>query len=209
MTLMMLALTAASAYMLPTVPANRRCPDRASHHGGPARTPCIQAFAEDGPAMAPSTFAEDGPAMAPSTAALSRIQPLTTILELERAVTNAQQAGRILVVKVYAPWCAACKVIEPRYRRAASSNLEVDFCEVNWVKAKPLCKHSGVENLPTGMVFKDGKKVEHSSLRPSEFKGFMSRLADHAEPEALGAAAPDTGSATRLELDNWVAAYNF
>lgn len=147
--------------------------------------------------------------MAPSTAALSRIQPLTTVLELERAVTNAQKAGRLLVVKVYAPWCAACKVIEPKYRRAASSNVEVDFYEVNFVQAKPLCKHSGVENLPTGMIFKDGKKVEHSSLRPSEFKGFMSRLAEHAEPEALGTAAPDTGLAARLKLENWVAAYNF
>ena len=200
-TMMMLALTVASAYMLPTVPAHRRCPDRASlstapHHGCPARTPYIQAFAEDG-------------AMAPSTAALSRIQPLTTVLELERAVTNAQQAGRLLVVKVHAPWCAACKVIEPRYRRAASSNLEVDFCEVNFVQAKLLCKHSGVENLPTGMIFKDGKKVEHSSLRPSEFKGFMSRLAEHAEPEALGATAPDTGLAARLKLESWVAAYDF
>merc|ERR1712129_575139 len=100
---------------------------------------------------------------APSTAALSRIQPLTTVLELERAVTNAQQAGRILVVKVHAPWCAACKVIEPRYRRAASSNLEVDFCEVNFVQAKLLCKHGGVENLPTGR----STSARSTSCRPS------------------------------------------
>merc|ERR1719483_871143 len=86
---------------------------------------------------------------------------------------------------------------------------DFDFYEVTFVQAKPLCKHSGVENLPTGMIFKDGKKVEHSSLRPSEFKGFMSRLAEHAEPEALGATAPDTGLAARLKLENWVAAYNF
>ena len=92
-----------------------------------------------------------------SIAALSRIQPLTTVLELEQAVANAQQAGRLLVVKAYAPWCSACKVIEPKYKRAASSNLEVDFCEIDFVQAKALCKHCGVEKLPTGMIFKDGK----------------------------------------------------
>ena len=201
--MMMLTVTAASAYMLPTVPAHRRCPDRASlstaptHHGCPARTPYIQAFAEDGPAMAPST------------AALSRVQPLTTILELEGAVSRAQKAGRLLVVKVYAPWCAACKVLEPKYRRAAASHPEIDFYEVNFVQAKQLCKRSGVESLPTGMIFKDGKKVEHSCLKPSAFKEFMSRLAEHAEPEALEAAAPDTSLAARLDLENWVAAYEF
>eukprot|EP00964_Phaeocystis_antarctica_P057254 scaffold33859_cov64-Phaeocystis_antarctica.AAC.3 len=201
--MMMLTVTAASAYMLPTVPAHRRCPDRASlstaptHHSRPARTPYIQAFAEDGPAMAPST------------AALSRVQPLTTILELEGAVSRAQKAGRLLVVKVYAPWCAACKVLEPKYRRAAASHPEIDFYEVNFVQAKQLCKRSGVESLPTGMIFKNGKKVEHSCLKPSAFKEFMSRLAEHAEPEALEAAAPDTSLAARLDLENWVAAYEF
>ena len=114
--------------------------------------------------------------MAPSIAALSRIQPLTTVLELEEAVVNAQQAGRLLVVKAYAPWCSACKVIEPKYKRAASSNLEVDFCDIDFVQAKALCKDCGVEKLPTGMIFKDGKKVEHSCVRSSEFSGFMSRL---------------------------------
>merc|ERR1719149_295824 len=80
-TMMMLALTVASAYMLPTVPAHRRCP---------ARTPYIQAFAEDG-------------AMAPSTAALSRIQPLTTVLELQRAASwpnSRRQGSRSLVRRV-------------------------------------------------------------------------------------------------------------
>ena len=191
LTTAVMMIVTTSAYMLPTVPARRRCPDRASL---PMALGCahahIQAFAEDGPAMA-------------SIAALSRIQPLTTVLELEQAVANAQQAGRLLVVKAYAPWCSACKVIEPKYKRAASSNLEVDFCEIDFVQAKALCKHCGVEKLPTGMIFKDGKKVEHSCLRSSEFSGFMSRLAEHAEHAehanaesgalALGARAGRTG----------------
>ena len=184
-----------TAYMLPTVPARRRCPDRASLPMAPR---CTRAHIQ--------AFAEDGPAIAPSIATLSRIQPLTTVLELEEAVVNAQQAGRLLVVKAYAPWCSACKVIEPKYKRAASSNLEVDFCEIDFVHAKALCKHCGVEKLPTGMIFKDGKKVEHSCLRSSEFSGFMSRLAEHAEHAehanaesgalALGARAGWTGRGT-------------
>ncbi len=136
-----------------------------------------------------------------SLASFPRLGSVTE--ELEEAVVNAQQAGRLLVVKAYAPWCSACKVIEPKYKRAASSNLEVDFCEIDFVHAKALCKHCGVEKLPTGMIFKDGKKVEHSCLRSSEFSGFMSRLAEHAEHAnaesgalALGARAGRTGRGT-------------
>ena len=171
-TAVMMIVTVASAYKLPTVPARRRCPDRASL---PMAPHCARAHIQ--------AFAEDGTAMAPSIAAL-RIQPLTTVLELEHAVVNAQQAGRLLVVKAYAPWCTACKVIEPKYKRAASSNLEVDFCEIDFVQAKALCKHCGVEKLPTGMIFKDGEKVEHSSLRPTSFKGFGKTLMAFAEPES-------------------------
>lgn len=193
-TAVMMIVTVASAYKLPTVPARRRCPDRASL---PMAPHCARAHIQ--------AFAEDGTAMAPSIAAL-RIQPLTTVLELEHAVVNAQQAGRLLVVKAYAPWCTACKVIEPKYKRAASSNLEVDFCEIDFVQAKALCKHCGVEKLPTGMIFKDGKKVEHSCVRSSEFSGFVSRIAEHAdhaehanaesEALALGARAGRTGRGT-------------
>ena len=195
LTTAVMMIVTTSAYMLPTVPARRRCPDRASL---PMALRCAHAHIQ--------AFAEDGPAIAPSIATLSRIQPLTTVLELEEAVVNAQQAGRLLVVKAYAPWCSACKVIEPKYKRAASSNLEVDFCEIDFVHAKALCKHCGVEKLPTGMIFKDGKKVEHSCLRSSEFSGFMSRLAEHAEHAehanaesgalALGARAGRTGRGT-------------
>jgi len=194
-TAVMMIVTVASAYKLPTVPARRRCPDRASL---PMALHCARAHIQ--------AFADDGTAMAPSIAALSPIQPLTTVLELEDAVRTAQQAGRLLVVKAYAPWCTACKVIEPKYKRAASSNLEVDFCEIDFVQAKALCKHCGVEKLPTGMIFKDGKKVEHSCVRSSEFSGFVSRIAEHAdhaehanaesEALALGARAGRTGRGT-------------
>ena len=188
-TMMMLTVTVVSAYMLPSPPLSCSAPAHMQpvSCGYPARrAPFVQSFAEDEPAMAPVSTAQ------------SRVQPLTTVLELDRAVADAQQSGRLLVVKVFAPWCAACRIIAPRYQRAASSNLEVDFYDVNFSQAKPLCKHSGVESLPTGMVFKDGVKVEHSSLRPSDFKGFMGKLAAHVGPGVSGAAVPVTGSPTRL-----------
>ena len=178
---MMLAVTVASAYVLPCAPAQHRCP---------ARMPALRAFAED----------EAGVSTAPVTGGRLPIQPLTTVFELERAVADAQALDRLCVVKVYAPWCKTCVAIGPKYLRAAKANEEIDFYEVDFSQCKPLCKHMGVESLPTGMIFKDGEKVEHSSLRPSGFKSFVRKLMAFAEPESPGSAALESYQSTMDEM---------
>ena len=179
---MMLTVTAASAYMLPFAPAQHRFP---------ARMPAIRAFAEE----------EAGVSTAPVTAERLPIQPLTTVFELERAVADAKALDRLCVVKVYAPWCKTCVAIGPKYLRAAKANQEmIDFYEVDFAQCKPLCKHMGVESLPTGMIFKDGAKVEHTSLRPSGFKSFVKTLMAFAEPESPGSAALESYQTNMDEL---------
>ena len=162
LTMIMLTATA-SAYWFPSAPAQRRCP---------ARAPVVQAFVED-------------EKIVPMTAACLNIQPLTTVAELNIAVSEAKAAGRLAVVKIYAPWCSACRAIQQRYLRMAKSHPGIDFYEVDFTRSKPLCSHLSVEGLPTGLIFKDGQKVEHSSMRPSQFKKFMGKLSEHFEPEAL------------------------
>ena len=162
----LLTLTASSAYVLPFAPAPHRCA---------ARTPAIRAFNDE----------EAGVSTAAVAAARPHISPLTTVPELEDAVAEAHALNRLCVVKVYAPWCKTCRAIEPKYKRVAKANSgEIDFYEVDFAQCKPLCKHLGVESLPTGMIFKDGEKVEHSSLRPTSFKGFVKTLMAFAEPES-------------------------
>ena len=179
---MMLAVTVASAYVLPCAPAQHRCP---------ARMPALRAFAED----------EAGVSTAPVTGGRLPIQPLTTVFELERAVADAKALDRLCVVKVYAPWCKTCVAIGPKYLRAAKANQEmIDFYEVDFAQCKPLCKHMGVESLPTGMIFKDGAKVEHTSLRPSGFKSFVKTLMAFAEPESPGSAALESYQTNMDEL---------
>ena len=135
----LLTLTAGSAYVLPFAPAPHRCP---------ARTPAIRAFTDEEAGL--STAA---------AAARPHISPLTTVPELEDALAEAQALNRLCVVKVYAPWCKTCRAIEPKYKRVAKANSdEIDFYEVNFSECKPLCKHLGVESLPCGIIFKDGRR---------------------------------------------------
>ena len=171
---MMLAMTAASAYMLPFAPAQHRCP---------ARMPVIRAFAEE----------EAGVSTAPVT-------PLTTLFELERAVADAQAAGRLCVVKVYKPRCKICVAIGPKYLRMAEAAKAVAFYEVDFSSCPSLGTHMGVESLPTVMIFKDGAKVEQSVLRPSGFKSFVKTLMAFAEPESSGSSALESYKSNMDEL---------
>ena len=178
---MMLAMTAASAYMLPFAPAQHRFP---------ARMPAIRAFAEE----------EAGVSTAPVTAERLPIQPLTTVFELERAVADAQARGRLCVVKVYAPRCRTCVAIGPKYLRMAETAKAVAFYEVDFSSCRALGTHMGVESLPTVMIFKDGAKVEHCSLRPSGFKNFVKTLMAFAEPESSGSSALESYKSNMDEL---------
>ena len=122
------------------------------------------------------------------------IQSLTTVPELEAAMAAAHAAGRLVVVKFYAPWCSACRVIQPKFKRLARAYPEgVDFFEVDFSRCKPLSKHCDITMLPTGIILKQGKLVEHAPIRSSDFKAFKGQLAVHAEdssaPPALGVSS--------------------
>lgn len=105
------------------------------------------------------------------------IQPLTTVPELEEAMAAAHSAGRLCVVKFSAPWCTACKAIQPKFKRLARAYPEHDFYEVDFSRCKPLSKHCDITNLPTGIILEQGKLVEHAPIRRAEFEAFKERLA--------------------------------
>ena len=105
------------------------------------------------------------------------IQSLTTVPELEEAMAAAHSAGRLCVVKFYAPWCSACKVIQPKFKRLARDYPEHDFYEVDFARCKPLSKHCEVTMLPTAIILDSGKLVEHAPIRRADFEAFKGRLA--------------------------------
>ena len=107
------------------------------------------------------------------------IQPLTTVPELEEAMAAAHSAGRLCVVKFYAPWCTACKAIQPKFKKLARAYPEHDFYEVDFSRCKPLSKHCDITNLPTGIILEQGKLArdtwEASPHTPRHTRGCAAR----------------------------------
>ena len=115
------------------------------------------------------------------------IQPLTTVPELEEAMAAAHSAGRLCVVKFSAPWCTACKAIQPKFKRLARAYPEHDFYEVDFSRCKPLSKHCDITMLPTAIILEQGKLVEHAPIRRSDFEAFKGRLMGLDEAARFGA----------------------
>lgn len=66
-----------------------------------------------------------------------------------------------VVVKFYADWCGACKMIQPFFEDMAEEyHNDVTFVEVNADKAKELVEKHNIEGFPTFISFHKNKKME-------------------------------------------------
>lgn len=56
----------------------------------------------------------------------------------------AANQDRIVVIKVYATFCRACKAFDRKYRQLAvdyeKAGADVKFCDMNWMTNRDLCK---------------------------------------------------------------------
>lgn len=83
-------------------------------------------------------------------------------------VTDATFAAEVLgaqqpvLVDFMAPWCAPCRAIAPGLQELASAyDGRAIVAKVNTDENPALMTEYGVMGLPTVIVFKDGKVVEH------------------------------------------------
>lgn len=72
------------------------------------------------------------------------------------------KSGKVLV-DCYAKWCGVCKMIKPKLEELEKKSdykflgLEVDKCPQTAIKL-------GVNNLPTLILFEDGKEIKRGSF---------------------------------------------
>ena len=54
----------------------------------------------------------------------------TTEIMLTDAVQQGKNAGKLVTVKFFAPWCQACKALYPKWTQLAAQNPDVTFIKV-------------------------------------------------------------------------------
>ncbi len=70
-----------------------------------------------------------------------------------------------ILVKYFADWCGACKLIAPKVKRLADDERYegITFADINAEQNEDARKMAGVDNLPFFAIFKNGEFVEGSA----------------------------------------------
>jgi calmodulin len=85
-------------------------------------------------------------------------------------------------MKVYAPWCRACKGLAPKYQQIANddeyANVPMAFTSMSIQDNKDYVKSIGVLALPTVQLYKNGKLVDNFPCGPSKVPILKQKLHD-------------------------------
>lgn len=67
----------------------------------------------------------------------------------------------VAVLDFWAPWCAPCHLYEPVFERVAEKfQGKVKFGRVNVDENQPIADQFQILNIPSTLIFKDGKQVD-------------------------------------------------
>jgi len=85
---------------------------------------------------------------------------MITHLNMKNWNDNVVNSEKLTLVDIWAPWCGPCKIIGPILDKIASENEEYNICKLNADDNKELTTSLGVKNIPTCIIFKDGKIID-------------------------------------------------
>jgi thioredoxin 1 len=65
------------------------------------------------------------------------------------------EAGGIVILDFWAPWCGPCRGFAPTFEKAAGANPEVVFGKINTDDEQQLAAAFDISSIPTLMIFRD------------------------------------------------------
>ena len=65
------------------------------------------------------------------------------------------EAGGIVILDFWAPWCGPCRGFAPTFEKAAGENPDVVFGKINTDDEQQLAQAFDIQSIPTLMVFRD------------------------------------------------------
>ncbi|MBI3444311.1 MAG: thioredoxin family protein [Magnetospirillum sp.] len=80
-----------------------------------------------------------------------------------KAFTQAQEAGKSIVVDVTAPWCPTCARQKPIIQAQETAHPALVVFEVDFDTAKDVLRQFHVQSQSTLVVFKGAKEVGRST----------------------------------------------
>lgn len=83
-----------------------------------------------------------------------------TELTMDNWNETVVKSDKVTLVDIWAPWCQPCKILGPTIEKIANEHPEYNICKLNADDNRELAVSLGVRNIPTCILFKDGKIVD-------------------------------------------------
>lgn len=77
-------------------------------------------------------------------------------------------ANEKVAVQYGAGWCGNCRIMKPKFKKAASENESIPFVYVDAEKFPESRKFAKVDNLPTFAIFKNGELADQVQTNKAE-----------------------------------------
>jgi thioredoxin 1 len=81
---------------------------------------------------------------------------MTSVMQLtSQNFRQTVEAGGIVILDFWAPWCGPCRSFAPTFEKAAGENPDMVFGKVNTDEETDLAQAFEIQSIPTLMVFRD------------------------------------------------------
>lgn len=83
-------------------------------------------------------------------------------LTKENFTEEVLKSEKPVLVDFWASWCGPCMMLSPVIKEIAEENPEIKVGKVNVDEQGELAQQFGIVNIPTVILFKDGREVQKS-----------------------------------------------
>ena len=92
-----------------------------------------------------------------------------TVLNKENFKSEVEEYKGLIIIDLYADWCAPCRMLAPVIEELEKENLDVKFCKINVDNEPELTRLFKVQSIPTIALVKDNTLLDFSvGLVPKE-----------------------------------------
>jgi thioredoxin 1 len=97
---------------------------------------------------------------------------------------KVRDAGKLVIVDFWAPWCGPCRMIGPIFEELSNEIEDVVFAKINVDEAQELAAQFNIMSIPTLMIFKEGEVIDQQmgAVSKDMLKHFIDKNLDlHTE----------------------------